>query len=980
MKDRDGRTQSRQAGLAPPSKDAAEHSGDGPTTDHRVPDTDTLARLFQVLMDGLPDSIYFKDTRSRFTMVNRRKAEKSGVDDPVDLVGKTDFDLFSEEHAGQAFEDEREVMRTGVPLIGKEERETWPDGSETWVSTTKMPLYDGQGDVAGTFGISRDITQRKRAEAEIRKREARFRALVELAPDIIFRLGPDGNIEFVSGAVRVYGYEPHDLLGKSFEDFFHPDDLPKALRGFVEQRTGSRATRDFEVRLRTRKPRRGDGDYIHALVSARGIWDVPDKHIKRSAKTFLGTQGIIHDVTEQRRVAEALRESEQKFRSLVETTSDWIWVLDARGVYTYASPKVKDLLGYEPSEVMGKEPFSFMPEAEALRLRAVFADIAGARRAFTGLENVNLHKDGREVVLESSGVPIFDGSGVFQGYRGIDRDITDRRRAEEELRKHRDHLEDLVQARTRELEDANRQLEREVRERRQAEKEIRRFQERLSGIFNSSKDAIGFFSVDGILQDVNEATCDLTGYSRDELLTGKKYQDLTPSEYHDYEARITAEILQSGIPAEYEKEYIRKDGTRVPILSTTFVVRGDDGKPIGLASIVKDITERKWAERALRESERLEAVSALAGGVAHNFNNTISLISGLASSIAESLLPGTLGQRDAMKILDAARHAGELTRRLVRVAKASPSGGEVRLSDVSLQDVVQDTVELVAPNLAEKNIRIDVHHPERMPYVRGDANQLLDVLMNMFINASEAMPEGGTITVDCVDRRLPRKREAGRGTGESYTALRIRDNGQGMSKDIRESIFDAFFTTKKEKGAFGLGLSVAQSMVRGMGGWIDVRSKQGSGSTFRIFLEKTASKPADVPVDESVAEQTILLVDDKDDVLAMMTRALETAGHKVYAADNAAEALDLYGQHKTDIGVCVVDGLLPGKDGKAMLKTVLEDASGTGAILTSGFSRDHLRQRLKWGAWTFLQKPFTADQLVETVQDVALRTSGRRKA
>jgi len=798
------------------------------------------ARLLLTLMDSIPDSIYFKDEKSRFTMVNRGKAAKSGLSDPAEVIGKTDFDLFSDRHAREAFEDEQEVMRTGEPLVNKEERETWPGGRETWVSTTKMPLYDQDGKVTGTFGISRDITER-------------------------------------------------------------------------------------------------------------------------------------------RRFAEALRQSEQKFRSLVEMTSDWIWAVDENGVYIYSSPKVKDLLGYEPEEVLGKRPYHFMPPEEAERVAALFSALVKAKKAFTGLENRNTHKDGHQVTLETSGVPVFDPDGGFRGYRGIDRDITARKQAEEELRKHRDHLEELVRARTTELERINARLAQEVKERSQAEKEIRKVKERLSGIIHSSKDAIGFFSLDGILSDVNEATCELTGYSREELLTGKKYQDLTPQEYHEYEARIIQRILDTGIPAEYEKEYMRKDGSRVPILSTTFVVKGEDGKPIGLASIVKDITERKWAERALRESERLEAISALAGGVAHNFSNILSVINGYASAIADSLIPGTLAQREAVQILEAAKHADDLTKRLVRVGKASPAANEVHLGECDLPRVVRDTVELIEPTFVEKGVRIRVRHAEKMPFVLADANQLLDVLMNLFINASEAMPAGGNITVDCMERRVLKPRSNPNAKRGTFVGLRVRDDGQGMSKEVLARIFDPFFTTKEDGTAFGLGLSVVQSMLQGMGGWIDARSKKGAGSVFRVFLPKVASKRRPKqPRPVQVSGHSILLVDDKEEMLTVMKTALEGAGHRVYVSDNAKEAVSLHKQHAAEISVSVVDVLMPGQDGKSVLKGILKHESQANVLMISGFSREHVRHSMSFGAWSFLQKPFTGDQLVEAVNGIIVSAADKR--
>jgi PAS domain S-box-containing protein len=266
----------------------------------------------------------------------------------------------------------------------------------------------------------RDITERKRAEQALRESEQRYRTIVQTANEGILAVDPAYVVTYANHVMaEMLGCAEAEMLGRPFEEFLFPEDVPEH-RAQVERR------RRGEVSVYERRLRRKDGGRVWTFVSATPLLDAEGR--------FIGSFGMFTDITERRRAGQALRDSEERFRSLVETTSDWIWEIDAQGVYTYASPKVAELLGYRPDEVLGRTPFDLMPPEEAERVRAAFAPILEARGPFRGLENVNRRKDGSLVVLETGGVPVLDEAGEFRGYRGIDRDATERRRAEEALR------------------------------------------------------------------------------------------------------------------------------------------------------------------------------------------------------------------------------------------------------------------------------------------------------------------------------------------------------------------------------------------------------------------------------------------------------------------------------------------------------------------------------------------------------------------
>jgi PAS domain S-box-containing protein len=294
------------------------------------------------------------------------------------------------------------------------------------------------------IAIGRDITERKQSEEALLKSEEKYRRLFESLVDVFYQADSSGKITMVSPSItKVAGYKPVEVIGSYLKGYYvNPDERNKFLElistnGFVEE---------FEVQMKKK-----DGSFLWASVNV--------SLSKDQEGNVVGVEGIARDITERIKGEEVLRESKERFRSLTEVTSDWIWEVDKNGFYTYSSPKLFDILGYTTEEIIGKTPFDFMPPPEADRLFKIFNDIRASQKSFDCLENINLHKNGHSVVLETSGVPIFDTNGKFTGYRGIDRDITQRKRIQEELQKAHDELENRVKERTRELGSKTQNLE-----------------------------------------------------------------------------------------------------------------------------------------------------------------------------------------------------------------------------------------------------------------------------------------------------------------------------------------------------------------------------------------------------------------------------------------------------------------------------------------------------------------------------------------
>jgi len=358
--------------------------------------------------------------------------------------------------------------------------------------------------------------------------------------------------------------------------------------------------------------------------------------------------------------------------------------------------------------------------------------------------------------------------------------------------------------------------------RKQAEKEIRELQEHLSAIYNSSKDAIRFASTDGTLLDINEAFCQLTGYSKKELLSGKKYQELTSPEYHEWEARIIGGVLKTGKPAEYEKEYIRKDGSRVPILLTVFVVRGEDGKPIGVAAIIKDITELREMQERLVRSEKLAVLGQLAGGVGHELRNPLGAIKNAAYFLNMALKRPEPEVKETLEILDKEVATSErIVSSLLDFARPKPPTRR----KMDINEVVQ---EVLSGAKVPDNVKVVRQLDESLPEIMADPDQLGVVFSNIIRNGIQAMPEGGQLAV---------KSEIFR---PGWVAVSITDTGVGIPPKEKHKVFEPLFTTKAK--GIGLGLAVTSTLVVGHGGTIEVQSKLGKGSTFTVRLPISEEK------------------------------------------------------------------------------------------------------------------------------------------
>ena len=393
---------------------------------------------YRTLFQSLPIPVFTKNRDGQYTSCNAENLKYWNVSP----LGRTDAELLDREIAAALRETDLRVMEGGEALTLEEHLVDTPLGERN-VLSYKVPLRDGQGKTLGLLGASIDITERKQMEEVLRQSEEKYRLLFDGADVLVSVYDRNGICLLMNRkTAALFGGRPEDFIGKSLSEL-HPEnglEYTRRIREVIDSDTSK--------------------EYADEIVFPMGTnWLLSMVYPVRDAKGVIyAAQIISHDITCRKQIEKALEESELWFRALVESSSDWLWEVNDEGVYTYASPKVEKILGYTAQEVLGKKLFDLMPQEEAVRIAEIFQEIAAKNDAIVALRNINQHKDGRLVVLETSGVPIIDENGQNSGYRGMDRDITERVQAEEEIRALNATLEQRVAERTAQLKATNSEL------------------------------------------------------------------------------------------------------------------------------------------------------------------------------------------------------------------------------------------------------------------------------------------------------------------------------------------------------------------------------------------------------------------------------------------------------------------------------------------------------------------------------------------
>jgi len=390
----------------------------------------------------------------------------------------------------------------------------------------------------------------------------------------------------------------------------------------------------------------------------------------------------------------------------------------------------------------------------------------------------------------------------------------------------------------------------------------------------------------------------------------------------------------------------------------------------GMVLSFRDITPHRTIEKQMLAAQKTEALGKMAGSIAHQFNNLLAVVAGYASSMTDHLLPNSRPYDDTLKIIEAVKHARLLTKRILGITRAANPAPDARIEPVALSVVIANAVNLVEKNFSHRRIAIVVDSTASMPTVLAEPDQIVDVLMDLFMTAADGMPDGGTITVKATRKqvRKPDPKLNPRAHSGWYGILEITDTGRGLSAEMLENIFEIFFSTRDPGMRVGFGLFAARNAINRYGGWIKAASKPWGGTIFTIFIpEGSCILRERKAVKTAVAQPRILVADDHPATLEETVAFLEQGGYHVDKAGGGEEAVALVKDHGADYDIFIVDAIMPGVGGKGTMQAILDKNPGADAIVTCGFSKDYVRSIMPPGSWRFLQKPFDREKLLELV-------------
>jgi len=508
-----------------------------------------------------------------------------------------------------------------------------------------------------------------------------------------------------------------------------------------------------------------------------------------------------------------------------------------------------------------------------------------------------------------------------------------------------------------------RRLARQAAESQRVEEDLQRGEERFRRLSEAAFEGL-LIHDDGLILDANPALAQMFGYELEQMVGKYTWDFLTPESRAAAEPRINADY-----ESPYELTGIHKNGTLIPIevCAKTLLWKGRRLRAVA----VRDITERKRLEERLREAQKMEAVGRLAGGVAHDFNNLLTVIGGYSQMLLQSLSAEDPRRVAAEEIFQASERAAELARQLLAFGRRQI----MQLRVVNLNQLISNMQKLLQQAVTESvQLRLSLN-PE-LGNVKADPGQLEQVIMNLALNARDAMPQGGRLSVTTKNLECDQHELADGGvlTGR-YVVLAVSDSGWGMDEATRKRVFEPFFTTKPRGKGAGLGLAMVYGIVKQHGGAVEVESAPGQGTTFRVYLplvEEPVSPAGETPAEDATGgNETILVVEDEAGVRHLARRSLERLGYTVLEASEPAVAQRLCATHPGHIHLLVTDVIMPGMSGRQLADELVRARPGMKVLFLSGYSENVIAHAgaLDPGL-NFLAKPFTPSSLARKVREV----------
>ena len=666
-----------------------------------------------------------------------------------------------------------------------------------------------------------------------------------------------------------------------------------------------------------------DGSFFPGELSASAMTDA-----SHSLKGFVA---LTRNITERKAAEVAMMESEERFRTLYENNTIGLYRTTPNGKIILANPALVRMLGYDSLEELQSRDLKSQGY-EPTYPRSRFTNIIDNEGEVRGLEAEWKRKDGSTLAVRESAKGIRDLNGALMYYDGTVEDIT---------------------------------------ERRQMEKEI----SLLASALRSINECVSITDLENTILFVNRSFVETYGWNESELIG----QNIAIVRSTQSELEQAQGILRETIKNEWHGELInrRKDGSEFPISLSTTTLHDENGKAIALIGVASDITERKRTEATLRQAQKMESIGTLAGGIAHDFNNLLNAVLGQSSLALEKLPKESSAGNNITKAIKAAERAADLTRQLL----AYSGKGKFLISVVNLNRIVDENAQMLGTSVPKTaRLQFELGHPS--PHIRADVGQIQQIIMNLIINAGEAIGSNpGVITVHTGQIELTQydseywKHSSIPLAPAMYALLQVRDTGHGMKPEVLNRIFDPFFSTKFT--GRGLGLAAVLGIVKGHQGGIRISSEEGKGTEFEIVFPLVDSPVMPNGWEKKKASavdgegKTVLLIDDEPSVLELLKDIFTEAKFTVMEALNPAEGIELYRLKRRDIALVILDYSMPGMNGKAAFEELAKINNDVMVMLCSGYTEEEMKSVFgEIRPHGFIQKPYKPIELLDKVSAI----------
>jgi PAS domain S-box-containing protein len=753
-----------------------------------------------------------------------------------------------------------------------------------------------------------------------------YQELLDDVSDAILDSSADGQIIFVnSAACEISGYAREQLLAMTIQRLFIHESLP-ALQTLLDADPETRESTSAEVQITA-----SSGSHVHLHLKAR---------VRKLNGRIASVRWIGRDVSGLARAQERIQYLEEHGRLVFQISADAVAInrLDD-GTYVEVNEGFLESTGFTRQDLIGVSSLDLGIWANPAEREHLAATLARDGE----VHNMEAHfrkKDGRvEPGLMSARITLLAGEPHILS---VTRDLTSWNQARKALRESEAHLEQAQQ-----------------------------FGQRLLAAIDHASDEVVIFDKDGSIQYCNPALLRSIGRTREEAIGQNMVFLQFGRQVEEFLERV-AVTLREGRAWSGRLSSRKKDGALVIEDATVSPIFGNSQVPIGVVAVFRDVTKQLAMETKLQQSQRLESVGRLAGGVAHDFNNLLTVISGYSSLLLISMSDDSPASRQVREIQKAGERAAELTQQLLAFSRKQVTCPR----PLNLNTVIVDAEQMLRRVLREKcELSLDLA-PELGP-VNSDPGQIHQILLNLALNARDAMPKGGKFTIRTKNVEIDAALDALRPESKpgSFVSCVVSDTGTGIDPATRLHIFEPFFTTKAVGKGTGLGLSTVYGIVQQNGGWIGVESEPGLGTTFTICLPRATSgvAPETTPkaLEDPGGSETILVAEDQEEVLRLAAESLSGRGYRVLTASSGAAALELAGSYAGPIDLLLSDVLMPGMNGRELAEQIGLERPATAVLLMSGHDPEMAAGRSASSSEnSFLTKPFTPSDLAAKVRQV----------